>query len=96
MSTFSVDPDALTSTAGVVRKLADVAAAETPTERPSDVGHGGLSDAIGHFASATDAAWSARVDDMRRIPDALHDSAAAYEDADDEAASALRRSDGGV
>lgn len=96
MSTFSVDPDALTSTAGVARKLVDAAAAGTPTERPADVGHDGLADAIGHFASRTDDAWRARVDDLRRIPDALDDSASTYENADNEAAAAVRRADGGL
>ncbi|WP_295789451.1 hypothetical protein [uncultured Microbacterium sp.] len=96
MSTFSVDPDALASTAGAVRKLVDAAAPHTPTEHPSDVGHDGLADAIGHFASRTDDAWRARVDDLRRIPDALDDSAATYENADNEAAATIRRADGGL
>ncbi len=96
MSSFSVDPESLEAAATAARKMADAATPAGGVEHPYDVGHDGLADAIRHFATETDHAWSTRVDDLQAIPETLADSASTYENADFEAAAVLRRSDGGI
>lgn len=65
-----------------------------PAARPHDIGHAELLSAVDSFADASDFDWRQQVERMTAAADMLRDSAATYEDADDNAAGQVRTVEG--
>ncbi|MDZ5144924.1 MULTISPECIES: hypothetical protein [Microbacterium] len=81
MPRFSVDPEALRTSAARLEDLRDAAGSFTET-CPADIGHAAAENAISRLAVDTADAWRSAVEDLGHLVERLRQSADLYERTD--------------
>lgn len=81
MPRFSVDPEALRSTAAHIEGVRDSAGSFVET-CPADIGHAAAAKAISLLAVDTAEAWRSAIEDLGHLVERLRQSADLYESTD--------------